>query len=91
MDHPDSQTRDLSSLETVYYGASAINPVRLAEAIRRFGPIFAQYYGQSEAPMAITYLAKADHDEKRLTSCGRPDPVRAGGAARRRRQAGAAG
>ena len=72
MDHPDSHTRDLSSLETVYYGASAMNPVRLAEAIRRFGPIFAQYYGQSEAPMVITYLAKKDHDEKRLTSCGRP-------------------
>jgi fatty-acyl-CoA synthase len=72
MDHPDSHTRDLSSLETVYYGASAMNPVRLAEAIRRFGSIFAQYYGQSEAPMVITYLAKADHDEKRLTSCGRP-------------------
>ena len=72
MDHPDSHTRDLSSLETVYYGASAINPVRLAEAIKRFGPIFAQYYGQSEAPMAITYLAKGDHDEKRLSSCGRP-------------------
>jgi fatty-acyl-CoA synthase len=72
MDHPDSDTRDLSSLETVYYGASAMNPVRLAEAIRRFGPIFAQYYGQSEAPMVITYLAKGDHDEKRLTSCGRP-------------------
>lgn len=72
MDHPDSHIRDLSSLETVYYGASAINPVRLAEAIRRFGPIFAQYYGQSEAPMVIAYLAKADHDEKRLTSCGRP-------------------
>lgn len=72
MDHPDSHTRDLSSLETVYYGASAMNPVRLAEAIRRFGPIFAQYYGQSEAPMVITYLAKGDHDAKRLTSCGRP-------------------
>lgn len=72
MDHPDSRTRDLSSLETVYYGASAINPVRLAEAIERFGPIFAQYYGQSEAPMVITYLAKGDHDAKRLTSCGRP-------------------
>src|ERR1700704_1439413 len=72
MDHPDSHTRDLSSLETVYYGASAMNPVRLAEAIERFGPIFAQYYGQSEAPMVITYLAKGDHDEKRLTSCGRP-------------------
>ncbi|MDT5109443.1 MAG: fatty-acyl-CoA synthase [Mycobacterium sp.] len=72
MDHPDSHTRDLSSLETVYYGASAMNPVRLKEAIKRFGPIFAQYYGQSEAPMVITYLAKGDHDEKRLSSCGRP-------------------
>ena len=72
MDHPDSRTRDLSSLETVYYGASAINPVRLQEAIERFGPIFAQYYGQSEAPMVITYLARGDHDERRLTSCGRP-------------------
>jgi len=76
MDHPDSQTRDLSSLETIYYGAAAINPVRLAEAVRRFGPIFAQYYGQSEAPMVITYLAKGDHDPDehpdRLASCGRP-------------------
>ena len=79
MDHPDSRTRDLSSLETVYYGASAINPVRLAEAIERFGAIFAQYYGQSEAPMVISYLAKGDHVDadgrpiaSRLTSCGRP-------------------
>lgn len=72
MDHPDSQTRDLSSLETVYYGASAINPTRLAEAIERFGPIFAQYFGQSECPMVITYLAKGDHTPERLASCGRP-------------------
>ena len=75
MDHPDSHTRDLSSLETVYYGASAINPVRLAEAVERFGPIFAQYYGQSEAPMVISYLAKGDHSldhRDRLASCGRP-------------------
>lgn len=79
MDHPDSRTRDLSSLETVYYGASAINPVRLKEAIERFGPIFAQYYGQSEAPMVISYFPKGDHvdadgrpAEARLSSCGRP-------------------
>lgn len=79
LDHPDSRTRDLSSLETVYYGAAAMNPVRLREAIERFGPIFAQYYGQSEAPMVISYLAKGDHVdaegrpyESRLTSCGRP-------------------
>jgi fatty-acyl-CoA synthase len=79
LDHPDSRTRDLSSLETVYYGASAINPVRLKEAIERFGPIFAQYYGQSEAPMVISYFPKGEHVdadgkpvESRLTSCGRP-------------------
>lgn len=72
MDHPDSRTRDLSSLQTVYYGAAAINPVRLREAIDRFGPIFAQFFGQSEAPMAISYLAKGEHDDKRLASCGRP-------------------
>ncbi|MET0526627.1 MAG: fatty-acid--CoA ligase FadD8 [Nocardioides sp.] len=73
MDHPDSHTRDLSSLETIYYGAAAINPVRLGEAVERFGPIFAQYYGQSEAPMVITYFAKDDHlRTDKLASCGRP-------------------
>ena len=73
MDHPDSHTRDLSSLETIYYGAAAISPTRLAEAVDRFGPIFAQYYGQSEAPMVITYFSKQDHlDRSKLASCGRP-------------------
>jgi fatty-acyl-CoA synthase len=72
LDHPDSRTRDLSSLRTVYYGASSINPVRLQEAIDRFGPIFAQFYGQTEAPMAISYLAKTEHGGSRLSSCGRP-------------------
>ncbi|MBF6369747.1 AMP-binding protein [Nocardia puris] len=72
LDHPDIATRDLSSLETVYYGASAIDQHRLQEAIDRFGPIFAQYYGQSEAPMVISYLGKSEHDRARLTSCGRP-------------------
>ncbi|NNH75158.1 AMP-binding protein [Nocardia uniformis] len=72
LDHPDAATRDLSSLETVYYGASAIDPTRLTQAIEKFGPIFAQYFGQSEAPMAISYLAKDEHDQARLSSCGRP-------------------
>jgi fatty-acyl-CoA synthase len=75
LDHPDSQTADLRSLETVYYGAAAMSPTRLAEGIRRWGPVFAQYYGQSEAPMVISYMAKRDHDlarPERLASCGRP-------------------
>src|SRR5258707_12971650 len=47
MDHRDSRTRDLSSLETGYYVTSAMNPVRVTEAITRFGPSLSEYYGQS--------------------------------------------
>jgi fatty-acyl-CoA synthase len=77
LDHPDFATRDLSSLETVYYGASAISPTRLREAITRLGPIFFQYYGQAEGPMTICVLRKDDHDVgdlDRLATCGRPVP-----------------
>ena len=82
MDHPDSHTRDLSSLETIYYGASAINPVRLKEAIDRFGPIFAQYYGQSEAPM-VHHLPEAS----RTTSPAKTAALSPRAAGRRRASA----
>jgi fatty-acyl-CoA synthase len=77
LDHPRFQEFDLSSLETVFYGASAISPARLREAIQRIGPVFCQFYGQSESPMGLTLLRKADHDVndmRRLASCGRPIP-----------------
>jgi fatty-acyl-CoA synthase len=77
LDHPRFGEFDLSSLETVFYGASSISPPRLKEAIERIGPVFFQFYGQAEAPMALTVLRKADHDPndlRRLASCGRPTP-----------------
>ncbi len=77
LDCPRLGEFDLSSLETVFYGASSISPARLREAIERIGPVFAQFYGQAEAPMSITYFAKADHDVNdltRLASCGKPSP-----------------
>jgi fatty-acyl-CoA synthase len=77
LDHPRFGEFDLSSLETVFYGASAISPARLKEAIEKLGSIFFQFYGQSEAPMTLTVLRKAEHDvtdPKRLASCGRPVP-----------------
>lgn len=77
LDHPRFDEFDLSSLETVFYGASSISPARLKEAIERIGPVFSQFYGQAEAPMAISILRKADHDVnnmQRLASCGRPSP-----------------
>ncbi len=77
LDHPRFDEFDLSSLETVFYGASSISPARLKEAIERIGPVFMQFYGQAEAPMAITTLRKHEHDVNnplRLASCGRPSP-----------------
>lgn len=77
LDSPDLDKYDLSSLQTVFYGASAISPTRLAEAIEKFGPIFFQFYGQAESPMTISVLRRGDHDlnkPERLASCGRPVP-----------------
>ena len=77
LDHPRFKEFDLSSLETVFYGASAISPARLREAIERIGPVFFQFYGQAEAPLTITVLRKSEHDVndmRRLASCGRPVP-----------------
>lgn len=74
LDHPDLAASDCSSLELVLYGAAPMAPSRLLEALRTFGPVFGQLYGQAEAPMTICYLRKQDHDPARpelLGSCGR--------------------
>jgi acyl-CoA synthetase (AMP-forming)/AMP-acid ligase II len=49
----------------------------LEEALAKWGPIFFQFYGQSEAPMTLTVLRKGEHDPSipgRLASCGRAVP-----------------
>jgi len=77
LDHPDLERTDLSSLQTVMYGASAISPTRLAEALERVGPVFCQLYGQTESAGQGTSLWRAEHDPSDLhglTSCGRSMP-----------------
>ncbi|MGF7239249.1 MAG: AMP-binding protein [Frankia sp.] len=77
LDEPSLADRDLTSLETIFYGAAPCSPTRLAEAIRVFGPVFFQFYGQTEAPMTMSILRKEEHDlnaPRRLSSCGRPVP-----------------
>src|SRR6266702_1611005 len=71
LDHPRFGEFDLSRLETVFYGASAILPARLKEAIERIGPVFFQFYGQAECPMAITAMRNAEHDvnDSRRLAC----------------------
>ncbi len=92
LDHPRLKEFDLSSPETIFYGASPITPARLREAIGHFGPIFFQFYGQAEAPTAVTMMRREEHDlssDQRLASCGRPVPEAAVEAARCRWQRGA--
>jgi fatty-acyl-CoA synthase len=70
--HPDFATRDLSSLEKVYYGAS-IMPVPVLHELRERLPRARPYncYGQTEIAPLATVLRPEEHDA-RPASCGRP-------------------
>jgi fatty-acyl-CoA synthase len=74
LDHPALERTDLSSLELLLYGASAMSPSRLVEGMNRIGPVFSQLYGQTEC-YPVSVLRKADHDLKTpelFLSCGFP-------------------
>lgn len=74
LDHPQLDKTDLSSLELLLYGASAMSPSRLVEGIERIGPVFSQLYGQTEC-YPVSVLRKRDHDPKTpelFLSCGFP-------------------
>ncbi len=70
--HPDFATRDLTSLEKVYYGAS-IMPVPVLHELRERLPKSRPYncYGQTEIAPLATILRPEEHDA-RPASCGRP-------------------
>ena len=69
---------DLASLHTVFYGGGPMYVEQQQAAVRMFGPIFCQLFGQGEAPMVCTTLPKAEHlaaddpvKQRRLASAGR--------------------
>src|SRR6202007_2299528 len=66
-------------LRTIVWGGAPMYVADARDAIDRFGPRFAQIYGQGESPMTITTLSKqeiADRNHprwaERLASAGRP-------------------
>ncbi|MFS0823890.1 class I adenylate-forming enzyme family protein [Bacillus sp. 1P02SD] len=66
-----------NDIKTIAYAASPIMEERLKQGLKQFGPVFYQFYGQSECPNFITRLRKSDHSldsDKihRLRSCGTP-------------------
>ena len=67
-----SDNRDLHSLRSVIYGASPMPRPVMESALEQWGPIFSQYYGQTEAPLALTVLSPKDHEgpDAPLSSCG---------------------
>jgi fatty-acyl-CoA synthase len=80
--HPDLPGTDRSSLQCFWYGAAPMSPTRLGEALVAIGPVMAQLFGQSEAPMMVSTLSPAEHfrpdgsiAEDRLASAGRPTPL----------------
>jgi len=80
--HAELETTDLTSLQCFWYGAAPISVTRLEEALRRIGPVMAQLFGQTEAPMMISTMAPREHFRadgsiacERLASAGRPTPL----------------
>ncbi|MGC1634618.1 MAG: AMP-binding protein, partial [Candidatus Acidiferrales bacterium] len=79
LSHPDVRKFDYSSLRVFLLAASPVSPDKLKQGIEIFGPCMCQSYGQTEAPMLLTFLdqktlaaaAAGDHPE-RLKSCGKP-------------------
>jgi len=80
--HPRVRDVDYSSLRRLLLAAAPVSPDKMKQAVEIFGPCVCQSYGQTEAPMYMTYLdtktiaaaAAGDHPE-RLRSCGKPTPA----------------
>jgi fatty-acyl-CoA synthase len=82
LDHPALPAADLSSLQCLWYGAVPMSPSRLAEAVRRIGPVLGQLFGQTEVPLTISTMGPPDHVHadgslalERFASAGRPTPL----------------
>jgi fatty-acyl-CoA synthase len=75
VEQPGIEAVDLSSVETILYGASPMPRPLMERVLALWGRRFVQFYSQTEAPVAIACLRKEEHDlarPDRLISCGRP-------------------
>ena len=77
--HPQAGKFDCSSLRVFLLAGSPVSPDKLQQGVELFGPCMCQSYGQTEAPMLLTFLdaktiaaAAAGNHPERLRSCGKP-------------------
>jgi acyl-CoA synthetase (AMP-forming)/AMP-acid ligase II len=78
MDHPERPKYDLSSIKRITYGGSPMPVERIKDAVKLFGPVLIQSFGQAESIITITHLPRQEHithgdpdRERRLGSAGR--------------------
>ncbi len=78
---PNVREVDYATLRYFIYGAAPMSIDKLKEALAVFGPVMAQLFGQSEAPMMVTFMTPREHledgrpaSDQRLKSCGRATP-----------------
>jgi acyl-CoA synthetase (AMP-forming)/AMP-acid ligase II len=76
---PNLDDFDLSSLRLISYGGSPMAPEVLKLALKRFGGIFVQGYGMTEAAPVVSFLGQEDHvlegpRARLLESAGRAAP-----------------
>jgi acyl-CoA synthetase (AMP-forming)/AMP-acid ligase II len=82
LQHEKLSGTNLDSLQCFWYGAAPISAARLEEALIKIGPVMAQLFGQTEAPMMISMMSPRDHfnadgsvARARLASAGKPGPL----------------
>ncbi|MEZ2299718.1 AMP-binding protein [Variovorax sp. RCC_210] len=82
LQHPQLASTRLQSLQCFWYGAAPMSAARLEEALQKIGPVMAQLFGQTEAPMMISMMSPREHFNhdgsvalNRLSSAGRPGPL----------------
>jgi acyl-CoA synthetase (AMP-forming)/AMP-acid ligase II len=69
VDDPNAGALRVPRLRRLCWGAAPMSPSLTERALKMFGPVLAQTYGQAEAPMAITVLQPDEHD--RVGAAGR--------------------
>jgi long-chain acyl-CoA synthetase len=78
LNHPDVDNYDISSLRRITYGGSPMPLELLKKGLQKWGPIFVQAYGMTEAAPLLTMLDPQDcrvdgtpEQVRRLASCGK--------------------
>lgn len=61
LEMPEAKQSNLSSLETIFYGAAPMSASKLHRLLDRFGSVFTQIYASTEHPGLAVSMSRDDH------------------------------